>query len=114
MQVVNSGDKNDMIKTGDVVYFRFMRTNIKYLYEDIETSPEGNADDLSISATSFVYGDYSLTSSSKYGSGIQLPLAYLGNNSEVNLVLRSYYGFSTDQSQCIPYIINVKYFKAEY
>lgn len=118
MQVINPGTdrKVECPKTGDTVYFRFLRTNIKYLYEGYDVTPEGNggANSGQIGPYSFVFGNYSLSTSSQFGSGIQLPLTYLGYNSEVNLVLRSYYGFSTDQSQCNPYLINIKYFKAEY
>lgn len=116
LQVINPGTE-EKAQAGDPVYFRFMRQNLKYLYADPEnyTTWEGNADDLgSLGATKFIYGDLTITSSQTYGSGIQLPLKYVGYNSEVNIVLRSYYGFSSDQSQCLPYIYNVKYFKAEY
>lgn len=41
-------------------------------------------------------------------------LKYFGYNAEVNLVLRSYYGFTTDQSECLAYIYNIRYFKPEY
>ena len=41
-------------------------------------------------------------------------MRYLGYNSEVNLVLRSYIGFTNDQAQCLPYAMNVRYFKPEY
>lgn len=115
MQVVSKGD-DEKVKAGDKVYFRFMRKNLKLLYQGYDAGWEGNADDLSTSlgSTYFIYDNYRLENTSKYGTGIQLPLKYLGYNSEVNLILRSYYGFATDQTQCIPYIINVKYYKPEY
>ncbi len=116
MQVIEPGDTTDMAKRGDIVYFRFTRWNIKWLYNGNEVAGSGNAEDLnsSLGPTSFVYDNYLVSSSSAYGSGIQQPLKFVGNASEVNLVLRSYYGFSTDQSECLPYLINIKYFKAEY
>lgn len=117
MQVIELGDTTDMAEVGDIVYFRFTRWNIKWLYQGETLNGAGNADDLGTSTlgpTSFVYGNYQVSSSAAYGSGIQSPLRFVGNNSEVNLVLKSYYGFSTDQSECLPYLINVKYFKAEY
>ena len=113
MQVV-SADFSDMVEEGDLVYFRFTRQNLKYLYEDIETIPEGNSDILSNGPASFIYKNTYLSSSTYWGTGIQMPLKYLGYNSEVNLVLRSYYGFTDEQSYCIPYIMNIRYFKPEY
>lgn len=112
MQVVKAS--YDMVNEGDLVYFRFTRENIKDLYEGIETTPTGNADYLPNGTTSFVYKNTYLSSTTTWGTGIQMPLKYIGYNSEVNLVLKSYYGFAEEQSYCIPYIINIKYFKPEY
>ena len=58
--------------------------------------------------------DTRLPSTTRYGEGIQKPLDFVGYNAEVNLVLSSYYGFVTDQTSCIPYIINIRYFRPEY
>lgn len=113
MQVVKA-DFSDMVDEGDLVYFRFVRESIKDLYEHVETVPGGNGDYLPNGTTSFVYKNTYLTSTTTWGTGIQMPLRYLGYNSEVNLVLKSYYGFYDEQSYCIPYIINIKYFKPEY
>lgn len=118
MQVVNSGDMNDRPSTGDKVYFRFTRRNLKTMYESEtgEATAEGNLDNMgsAIGSTSFFYGNTVYPTTTQYGTGIQVPIDYLGYYSEVNLVLKSYVGFTTDQSQCNPYIINIKYYKAEY
>lgn len=117
MQIVDKGDAENGFESGDRVYFRFMRRNIKDMWKGYAAPAEGNADNLSdwhLGPTSFVYGSLDLESTGKYGSGIQVPLEYVGNYSEVNLVLESYYGFSVDKSDCLPYIINLRYFKAEY
>lgn len=113
MQVVR-GDYSQMVAEGDLVYFRYVQENIKNLYQGLSTSPEGNGDYLPNGSTSFIYKNTYLSSTTVWGSGIQMPLQYVGYNSEVNLVLRSYYGFTDRQSYCIPYIINLKYFKPEY
>lgn len=115
LQVINPGEDTRAQK-GDEVYFRFMRKNLKYMYQGSETKWEGNADNMAstLGATSFIYDDMLVGSSMTYGAGIQWPLKFVGYNSEVNIVLRSYYGFQTDQSQCLAYIYNVKYFKPEY
>lgn len=118
MQVLKVGDR-ELPKSGATVYFTFSRYNIETMYNnntlDIEAA-ESNQDNFltSVGNTYFIFNNYSVNSSATYGSGIQLPLSYLGYNSEVNIVLKSYYGFSTENTTCIPYLVNVRYFKAEY
>lgn len=117
MQVINKGDvgENDpKPESGDLVYFRFMRMNIKnYQLTGVQTW-EGNAENADDSSASFVFGNNVLTSTTQYGEGIQLPLEYLGYNCEVNLIVKSPEGFLSEQSQCIPYLYNIRYFKAIY
>lgn len=114
MQVVRKGEGTRAQKE-DVVYFRFQRKNLLLMYDGYDVSWDGNTNDMNASLqTSFVYANKNLSCYTLYGEGIQKPLEYLPYLSEVNLVIRSYLGFSTDQSQCIPYIYNVKYFPAEY
>ncbi len=118
MQVLKAG-KEDYPSYGDQVYFTFSRYNVETMYED-QTLDVGwetsNQEDflLTVGSTYFIYGNYSVTSSSTYGSGIQVPVSYLGYNSEVNILLKSYYGFSTESTTCVPYLVNTRYFKAEY
>ena len=113
MQVV-SADYDDTVDSGDLVYFRFLRESILDKYNGLETQPEGNSDYLPNGSTSFIYKNTTLTSTTTWGTGIQMPLQYLGYNSEVNLVLKSYYGMAEEQSYCIPYYMNIRYFKPEY
>lgn len=113
MQVVNPGDTTH-VKTGDRVIFRFMRCNIKNFYKNGVEEWNGNAGDMSFATASFRFNAFQYQDSQKYGQGIQIPMRYLGYNSEVNLVLRSYIGFTNDQAQCLPYAMNVRYFKPEY
>lgn len=116
MKVLNAGEKDNRPAKGDMVYFRFMRRNIKSMFDGLNPSWEGNANDMNnvLGNTSLIYGNMQVEGTALYGTGIQVPLNYLGYNSEVMLVVRSYQGFTTDQSQCIPYVYNVKYYKAEY
>lgn len=121
MQVVSSQSKNqrDIPKTGEQVYFTFTRWSIETMYSNntLEVATDlGNQDNFmtSIGYTYFLFNNYSVNSSSSYGSGIQIPVSYLGYNSEVNLLLKSYYGFSSENTTCIPFKVNVRYFKAEY
>lgn len=113
MQVVKA-DFSEMVDEGDLVYFRFLRESILDLYNDIDSTSSGNSENLPMGSTSFVYKNTYLPSTTSWGTGIQMPLKYLGYNSEVNLVLKSYYGFADEQSYCIPYIINLRYFRPEY
>ena len=120
MQVIDKGEINpstnrpsNRVESGDLVYFRFLRKNIQDLYNGVDSGWLGNANDLT-TPTSFVYKNTYLTSTTAYGTGIQMPLKYLGYGSEVNLVLKSYNGFMEDQTYCVPYIINIRYFKPEY
>lgn len=119
MQVINRGNLNDRPKLNDKVYFRFERTNIKNLWQGSTSVPEGNMDNLAIVATSLFYGNTTYPNSTQYGTGIQVPLDYLGYFSEVNLVIKSYSGFtgnnfSSEQTACIPFVYNIKYYKPEY
>lgn len=114
MQVISKGDMDDRAESGDLVYFRFSRQNINYLYTGVSDSWSGNSENLASGLSTFVYKNLTLQSSAQYGTGIQMPLKFFGYNSEVNLVLKSYYGFTSDQTTCTPYIINVRYFKPEY
>lgn len=113
MQVV-SADFDDVVDEGDLVYFRYSRMNISYMYQGIEHSAGGNSDYLINGPASFVYKNTTLSSSTTWGTGIQMPLNYVGYNSEVNIVLKSIYGFSDEQATCIPYLVNLRYFKPEY
>lgn len=120
MQVISKGDPDDRVQSGDLVYFRFKRLDIKSLYRGEDPVWVGNSADLSSTITDdtnytrFVYENNYLSSTTQWGTGIQMPLKFFGYNSEVNLVLRSYYGFQSDQTSCIPYLINLRYFKPEY
>lgn len=117
MQVLKVGDR-EIPKTGDQVFFTFTRYDIQTMYNNntLEVEGEGNQSDYlnSVGDTYFIYGNYNVSSSVKYGSGIQKPLSYLGYNSEVNILLKSYYGFQSDNTTCVPFLVNTRYFKGEY
>lgn len=114
MQVLSKGNKDMMTKDDDLVYFRFTRNSL-FLY-DVATGefPEegwGNSEDLTVGSASFRYNNYTLTSSSQWGSGLQLPLSVLGLGCRVNLVIKSQYGLSNEISQVVPfYYYDVRYF----
>lgn len=116
MQVISPGDRNSMAVKGDLVYFRYMQMNLRNLQDYGTEIWTGNAENLGIGAkpTSFVFGNNYLPSTTQYGTGIQVPLKYLGYDCEVNLVIKSIEGFTDNNFQCIPYVMNVRYFKAEF
>lgn len=116
MQVIDPGDRSDRPQKNDRVYFRFSRMNLKNFYELDFESWSGNASDLgsSMGPTSFLFDNYTLSTTYQYGTGIQLPLKYLGYNSRVRLVLKASVGFTSDQSSCLPYLMDVRYFRGVY
>lgn len=118
MRVIRMGDMDDRPQKGERVYFRYMRQNILYLYQKTNLSDgEGNANDMgsNLGGSNLIYGNNVLPSTTRYGTGIQVPLNYLGYNCEVDLIVKSIDGFSEYVSQCQPFVYkSLKYFKAEY
>lgn len=115
MRVIDAGN-GEKVENGDRVYFRFSRMNLRNFYEADYEQWVGNSNNLTTStqSTSFIFGNYTLSSSYQYGTGIQLPLKYLSYNSRVRLVLKAQAGFYAEQSQCLPYVVDVRYFKGTY
>lgn len=113
MQVIKAGSRDNMAADNQVIYFRFMRYNLNYYTPGEAMTGEGNANDMEYAATSFRFANYSLQSSSQWGAGIQLPLYYLGIDSEVNIVIKSQYGFTDEISNVVPYLYTIRYFKSQ-
>lgn len=116
MQVLKAGDtKNNKARKSQTIYFRYTRYNLSTWYtEDRTWSPSGgNADDMSTATTSFQFDDYTRQSSSEWGTGIQMPLKYLGIDCEVNLVIKSQYGRSDEISYVTPFMYHVRYFPSK-
>lgn len=111
MQVIKAASLENRPAVGDRVYFRFMYYSI-YDWVGGSYTESGNANDMNTEATFFIYGNYDISSSYEYGYGLQLPLQYVGVGSEVNLVVKSQYGFSSSISDVIPYHFHVRYFKS--
>lgn len=113
MQVLDAGS-GEKVEEEDQVYFRFTRYNLSNYKGDLNALyKEGNQEDMTQSATSFRYGNYTLPSSSQWGSGIQLPLAFLPLNSHVNLVIKSQFGWTKEVSYVIPYLYNIRYYPSQ-
>lgn len=112
MQVIDPGS-GPKAEEGQRIYFRFMRYNLSTYQTGSEMIGEGNESDLSQVNTYFNFNSYTLPSSSQYGSGIQMPLNFLPLNCEVNIVVKSQYGFSAETSNVQPYLYHIRYFKSQ-
>lgn len=112
MQVIKAGDrKNDKAKNSETIYFRYTRYNLEdWATYGTLTVYESNETDMSVPSYSFKYKDFSISTSSQWGYGIQLPLEYLGTECEVNLIIKSQYGFTGEIAYVQPYLFHVRYY----
>lgn len=111
MQVVNPGTPGNMVKEDELLYFRYTRYSLAY-YEDGELKyGGGNEDDMGLANSYFRYGNMTLSSSTQWGSGIQRPLAFLPVDCQVNLVVKSQYGFTSETAEVKPYLFKLRYFR---
>lgn len=111
MQVLRTGDRENNMATDDqLIYFRWTRYNLLYAYNYGEEYSEGNAEDMSMNPTYFRFNNTTNSSSTQWGTGIQMPLNYLGIDCEVNIVIKSQYGVSSEIANVTPYMYNVRYF----
>lgn len=113
MQVIDPGTPGNRVKNDDLIYFRYTRYNLAF-YKDGEFQyGGGNEDDMSLRNTSFRYNNYSLESSSQWGSGIQRPLAFLPVDCQVNIVVKSQYGFTSEMAEVVPYLFKIRYYRPQ-
>ncbi len=113
MQVIETGDLDDRPEDDQLVYFRFLAACLTDYTSDEDLLWSGNSFNLDqVTATSFRYGNYSLESSYQWGSGLQVPMQYLGFNCEVYIVIKSQYGPTSLQSYVYPYVYHVRYYKS--
>lgn len=112
MQVLNAGDrKNDRAKVGEPIYFRYTRYSLSVWYAEGKLLPySGNENSMDAQYCSFNYSDFTLPSTSQWGYGLQYPLNFLGVECEVNLVIKSQYGFTNEISYVMPFLYHVRYF----
>ncbi|MDE5687111.1 MAG: DUF4827 domain-containing protein [Paramuribaculum sp.] len=110
MRVIKKGD-GEMVEDNQLVYFRFTRYNLMYYTgPDNEMTGEGNSDNLEFGDTSFRYGNTTLESSTTWGSGIQVPLSMLPLGSEIELVVKSQFGFYSEISYVQPFLYHLRYY----
>ncbi|MCM1349329.1 MAG: DUF4827 domain-containing protein [Firmicutes bacterium] len=112
MQVLSPG-LGPKVEDDQMIYFRFIRYDLMYYTNTLTGVPsEGNMDNMAQAATSFRYQNFSLPSSAQWGTGIQMPLRYLPLNCEVNLIIKSQYGPTTEVSNVRPFLYHIRYYKS--
>lgn len=111
MQVLDKGD-DQRAEEGDKVYFRYLRYILEYyVVGATDNVGSGNLDNMSAEPTFFLFENYYLTASSQYGTGIQLPMRFLGYNSKVRMVIKSQAGPTADMSYVVPFLYEISYYK---
>lgn len=112
MQVLEAGDLNDRFEKGDDVNLRFLRYDLKALVNGENPTPMGNANSPSNYIT-IRFGETTLSSTTQYGTGIQYPMYFLGNECHVNLIIRAKAGFTSETSTVMPYLYDIRYNKSK-
>lgn len=112
MQVVKMGTAS-AAAYGEKIYFRFMRYNLlSYLENGVLPQGQGNANDPTESTTFFEVGS-EMPSTTQWGTAIQMPILLgLPIDSEVNLVVASEAGLTSEISGVVPFLYNIQYFKS--
>lgn len=113
MQVVDAGTPGDTVKSNELIYFRFTRSNLKTYADGVFEQVEGN-DAVLGGNFSFRYGNYELSSSYSNGSGIQQPLAYLPIDCQVNIIIKSQYGVPSEMSAVVPWLYSIRYYRPKF
>ena len=112
MQVLSLGNSEKVVDD-QIVYFRFKRWDLTYYTTSLDNiASSGNMDNMASDPASFRYQNFTLPSSALYGSGIQMPMAYLPLNSEVNLIVKSQYGMTNEISYVRPFLYRVRYYES--
>lgn len=112
MQVVSKGN-GPSATNGERIYFRFTRYDLLYYYKNgIFSEGWGNASDSSV-GTTFFNLEADNEASKQWGNGIQLPMLLgLPIDSEVNLIIASKAGITSEVANVVPFLYNVRYFNS--
>ncbi len=113
MQVLDPGS-DVKPEANDRVYFRYLRYNL-FSYEpgSDDNTPNGNADNMSYTPVFFLLDNVTVQQSTQYGTGIQVPMHYLGYDAKVNLVVKSQVGATSEIADVIPYLYTISYYKSQ-
>lgn len=110
MQVVKAGTPGNYVKDDQIVYFRFTRYSLAD-YDAGQLPPgDGNEEDMTYLNSWFRFNNYSLQSSYQWGAGVQMPLKYLPIDCEVNVVIKSQYGFYDETAYVQPFLYRIRYY----
>lgn len=113
MQVVRKGT-DGMAEDNQLIYFRFTRWNLNnYVSGEEMTDGEGNSSTIEYGDQSFRYNNTTLESTTQWGSGIQYPLSLVPLGSEINIVIKSQYGWTAEISYVMPFLYNLRYFPSK-
>lgn len=112
MQVIDPGE-TEKVKDDALVFFRFTRYNLnEYALTGELGTGSGNSENIGLGSASFRFNNFTLSTSSQWGNGLQMPLNFLGFNSRVRIVIKSQFGLSSEISQVIPYLYDIRYLPA--
>lgn len=112
MQVIDPGEA-EKVKDDALVFFRFTRYNLnEYALTGELGTGSGNSENIGLGSASFRFNNFTLSTSSQWGAGLQMPLNFLGFNSRVRIVIKSQFGLSSEISQVIPYLYDIRYLPA--
>lgn len=111
MQVLEPGYMDDRFEKGNDVNLRFLRYDLKALVNGENPDPVGNTNPADYITIRF--GETTLSSTTQYGSGIQYPMYFLGNECRVNLLIRAKAGFTAETSTVMPYLYYIRYNKSK-
>ena len=113
MQVINPGTKGNYATDDEVIYFRFTRYNLANYKDHTLPAGEGNETNMEYMNSWFRFQNFSLESTYQWGTGVQTPLTLLPLDCEVNLVVKSQYGFYQEMSYVIPFLFRLRYFRQQ-
>ncbi len=110
MQVVKMGF-GPSATNGELIYFRYMRYNLlSYLENGVLPNGQGNLNSVTQDVTFFTLGSDN-SGTAQWGKAIQMPMILgLPVDSEVNLVVASEAGFTSDINSVTPFLYNVRYY----
>ncbi|MCH5221606.1 MAG: DUF4827 family protein [Muribaculaceae bacterium] len=102
MQVINPGTPGNKVQYNEQIYFRYTRYMLS-MYKEGKL-PNGEGNNLTLGACWFRYSNFQIESSYMWGYGVQYPLSLLPVDCEVNLVVKSQMGPTSEQTDVLPYL----------
>ena len=107
MQVINPGTEGNKVSDNEQIYFRYTRYPLS-AYSNGKL-PTGEGNHITLNPCWFRYNNYIIESSYTWGYGIQRPLAFLAVDCEVNIVIKSQMGPTSEQAEVQPYLWHLTY-----